>query len=258
MTKETPVEKPNILILTPIKNGIQHLPDYFRLIDRLDWPREHLSIGLLESDSADGTWEALQKMRPALGARFSNITLVKRDYGFRIPPTVPRWTGAFQLARRTILARSRNQLLFRALRDEDWVLWLDVDVTDYPADIIQKLLAPGVDIVHPHCVKRYGGDTFDLNAWASHGHHLMQDMRGQRLVRLDAVGGTMLLVKADIHREGLVFPTYRYGISNTRIRPKHPVWDVGEIETEGLGIMAADMGYQCWGLPDLEILHADS
>jgi peptide chain release factor subunit 1 len=34
------------------------------------------------------------------------------------------------------------------------------------------------------------------------------------------------------------------------------VWGKGEVETEGLGIMAQDMGYQCWGLPDLEVIHA--
>jgi len=31
--------------------------------------------------------------------------------------------------------------------------------------------------------------------------------------------------------------------------------DAGEIETEGLGIMAHDMGHDCWGLPNLEIKH---
>jgi peptide chain release factor subunit 1 len=31
---------------------------------------------------------------------------------------------------------------------------------------------------------------------------------------------------------------------------------VGGIETEGLAMMAKDMGVECWGLPDLEILHA--
>ena len=30
----------------------------------------------------------------------------------------------------------------------------------------------------------------------------------------------------------------------------------GEIETEGLGIMAHDMGHQCWGMPNLEVRHA--
>lgn len=86
----------------------------------------------------------------------------------------------------------------------------------------------------------------------------MQTMRGQGLVRLDAVGGTMLLVKADIHRDDLIFPPFKYGLPNSSIRPTHDVWGQGEIETEGLGIMAADMGHQCWGLPDLEILHSNS
>jgi hypothetical protein len=30
----------------------------------------------------------------------------------------------------------------------------------------------------------------------------------------------------------------------------------GEVETEGLGLMAHDMGYTCWGMPNLEIVHA--
>ena len=64
---------------------------------------------------------------------------------------------------------------------------------------------------------------------------------------LDAVGGTMLLVRADVHRDGLVFPCYPYGLQIPRIRPPGMnVW-YGEIETEGLGIMAGDMGVQCWG-----------
>ncbi|HQT44291.1 MAG TPA: hypothetical protein PLD79_09835 [Halothiobacillus sp.] len=32
---------------------------------------------------------------------------------------------------------------------------------------------------------------------------------------------------------------------------------VGEIETEGLAIMPKDMGAECWGLPDVEIIHAE-
>jgi hypothetical protein len=42
------------------------------------------------------------------------------------------------------------------------------------------------------------------------------------------------------------------------VRDPHPLGNhiVGEIETEGLGIMAKDMGIECWGLPDLEIRHA--
>ena len=74
-----------------------------------------------------------------------------------------------QIPRRTILAKSRNHLLMRALGDEDWVLWIDVDVAEYPADIVERLLAYGKEILQPHCVVSPGGKTFDLNAWARDG-----------------------------------------------------------------------------------------
>jgi len=183
---------------------------------------------------------------------------VKKDFGFLIPQGIPRYEGIYQPARRAVLARARNHLLFRALDDEDWVLWLDVDVIDYPADIIEQLIAIDRDIVHPHCVLDYGGRTFDQNAWRDGGRQLMSDLRGQRLVRLESVGGTMLLVRADRHRDGLVFPPFFYGDRSRWVRDPHPLRGrlVGEIETEGLAIMAKDMGIECWGLPDLEIRHA--
>ena len=246
-----------VLILTPVKNAASMLSTYAGNLESLTYPREKLSLGLLESDSGDGTWELLDSLRPRLGARCSRVVTVKRDFGFHMPRDTPRWNPAFQLARRNVLARSRNQLLFRALADEEWALWLDVDVVHYPADLVERLLAVGRDIVHPHCVTRYGGETFDLNAWSHHGSKIMSDYRGAGgPVRLDAVGGTVLLVRADLHRDGLTFPPFRYGLRSARIRPTHPVWGAGEIETEGLGIMAQDMGYQCWGLPVLEVIHA--
>jgi hypothetical protein len=246
-----------ILILTPVKDADRHLEAYLARIERLACPRARLSIGLLESDSRDDTWALLQRLRPRLDERCRGVTLVKRDFGFRLPRGVARWAPAYQLTRRTILARARNQLLFRALDDEDWVLWLDVDVIDYPSDLIERLLAVGLDIVHPHCVLAPAGPTFDLNGWSDHGRKSLSDFRASgRPVRLDAVGGTVLLVRADVHRDGLIFPPFRYGVENPAIRPTHELWGKGEVETEGLGILAQDMGYQCWGLPDLEVIHA--
>ena len=68
---------------------------------------------------------------------------------------------------------------------------------------------------------------------------------------IGAYASTMLFVKADIHRDGLIFPPFPYGQRNPACRPGR-----GELETEGLGIMAKDMGRQCWGMPNLEIKHA--
>ena len=71
------------------------------------------------------------------------------------------------------------------------------------------------------------------------------------LVELDAVGGTVLLVRADLHRDGLVFPPVPYGRHNPRVRS-----GLGELETEGLGILAREMGHIPWGMPHLEVRHA--
>lgn len=249
-------ERPRVLVLTPMKDARTHLPAYIGLLEQLDWPKDRLAIGILEGDSRDGTFEALQALLPRLQARVSHATLVQRHYGFRIPDGLPRWTPAFQVARRQILARVRNQLLFRALRDEDYVLWIDADLESYPSDILTRLVGTGFELVTPNCVVSPGGPSFDLNAWADQATVTLDQRRGHGPVRLQSVGGTMLLVKADLHRDGLIFPPFPYGNASTAARERHPVWGRGEIETEGLGIMALDMGVQPWGLPDLEIVHS--
>ncbi|MBL8579975.1 MAG: hypothetical protein JNK47_22450 [Mesorhizobium sp.] len=248
-------DEPKILILTPVKSAAAHLPRYVELVETLDWPQERLSLGMLESDSVDETLDVIDRLRPRLEARCSRVTVSSHAYGFSIPAGQQRWTPSYQMARRKILARSRNRLLFSALRDEDWVLWIDVDMIDYPPDIISRLLATGFNIVTPHAVTKPGGESFDRNSWADQGKTLLEDRRGSSAVRLDSVGGTILMIRADLHREGLIFPPFPYGRPNHRIRVKAGAWGAGEIETEGLGIMASDMGVQCWGLPDLEVLH---
>ncbi|HKN11006.1 MAG TPA: hypothetical protein VJ376_16225 [Pseudomonadota bacterium] len=241
-----------------MKSASRHLDGYFAGLERLTYPHRLLSLGILEGDSRDDTFDQLKRRLPASCPSFARKQLVKKDFGFQIPDSTPRYTAIYQPQRRATLARARNHLLFRALRDEDWVLWLDVDVTEFPPDILQRLIALNRDIVHPHCVVEYGGKSYDVNAWRDNGRLHMEDLRGQGMVRLDAVGGTMLLVRADRHRDGLVFPPFFYGGRSRWVRDPNPLLGrtVGEIETEGLAIMAKDMGIECWGLPDLEIRHA--
>jgi hypothetical protein len=251
----------SVLVLTPVKDAAGALDGYCGLLDRLTYPRHLVSVGLLESDSRDGTWEALAARLPRLRQGRRRADAWKRDFGFHLPPGVSRWAQGFQIPRRTVLAKSRNHLLSRALDDEEWVLWIDVDLADYPADIVERLLAVERDIVQPHCVRWPGGPTFDQNAWRDGGRLFMDAMRDEGdLVRLDAVGGTMLLVRADLHRDGLVFPAFPYGRRNPFGRWPSPYTGQagGELETEGLALMARDMGHQCWGLPNLEIVHRNA
>ncbi|MEU8872609.1 glycosyltransferase [Streptomyces javensis] len=252
---------PPLLVLTPVKDATAFLPRYLDNLHALDYPRDAVSVGLLEGDSRDGTWEALQDALPALEAEFRRVTLVRRHFGLKT--TGPRWAPAVQRQRRSVLARARNHLLSRALADERWVLWLDVDVTDYPTDLVQRLLGAHREIVVPHCVTEPAGPSFDLNTFAlrpdahtlnwdqwlrdgilqppkGFGRIYLDELRAHETVRVDAVGGTALLVHADLHRDGLVFPAV----------PHH-----GLIETEGLAALAQDMGVGCWALPAVEVVH---
>lgn len=242
---------PTVLVLTPVKNARREIDDYVGRLRTLTYPHGRIDLGFLESDSDDTTFAQLRAHLPALRREFRSAALWKHDYGYRIPRWMHRSEESIQPQRRAVLARSRNQLLFRALADQDWVLWLDVDVCDYPPNLIERLLATGREIVQPHCVLEYGGGTFDCNAWRDQGREHMDVLRGEgEFVALDAVGGTVLWVRADLHRDGLIFPPVPYGLANPRVRDGR-----GEVETEGLGILANDMGHTPWGMPNFEVLH---
>jgi hypothetical protein len=250
-----------VLVLTPIKDGRRFLPRYFELIDRLDAGGAPLSIAFIEGDSRDGTYEALEAQLAAARHRFARVVLLQQHDGLEIRGS--RRVAAVQRERRAAIARARNRLLAGALGDAEWALWLDVDVVDYPSDLLRRLRAADKDIVAAHCVHASGG-TFDLNTFVfangatrgdpaylvdglsqpprGVGRRYLEDFADEELVRVDSVGGAALLVRAQLHRDGLNFPAFSYG---------------GYIETEGLAMMASDQGYECWALPQLRITHAD-
>lgn len=248
---------PSVLILTPMKQATRHLERFFANLAKLDQQPAGISLGFLVSDSPDGTADQVRRSLPALEERYRRVTLVERDFGFTVPPGLDRWSPAIQAPRRAILAKSRNHLLFHALDDEEWVLWIDVDVAEYPSNVLTVMLETGKSIVHPHCVVARGGRSFDGNAWRNKGTVKMDSLRGRELVRLDSVGGTMLLVRADLHRDGLIFPAFPFGAGSTYAREGNAVTGRlgGELETEGLALMAKAMGHEVWGMPDLEIVH---
>lgn len=248
---------PKILILTPMKNAARFLDRYFSNLASLEQDPADISLGFLISDSTDNTAEAIENRLPALRERYRSVTVIERDFGFTIPEGLDRWSAAVQAPRRAVLAKSRNHLLFAALGNEDWVLWIDVDVASYPTYVLTEMIATGKTILHPNCVIEPGGVSFDGNAWRNEGTLHMHGMLGRGLVRLDGVGGTMLLIKADIHRDGLIFPAFPYGVRSPHARERNDVAGRGggEFETEGLALMAKDMGHECWGMPDLEIVH---
>ncbi|EWC47166.1 hypothetical protein DRE_03535 [Drechslerella stenobrocha 248] len=92
-----------------------------------------------------------------------------------------------------------------------------------------------------------------MEGWAKSLSQLIKGTTDDQIVKLDAVGGTALYIRAELLREGLVFPPY--AIAGTH-------WGSdGEdgVETEGLCYMAEMMGWGCYTLGgQWRTLHADA
>jgi hypothetical protein len=125
-------------------------------------------------------------------------------------------------------------------------------------------------VITANCLCEHSDRSFDLNTFVETTHHssifqtwlrlrytryglfqppahagrkYLDELREQSLVEVDGIGGTVLLIRADLHRDGLNFPAF----------PFH-----GLIETEGLADMARAMGSSCWGMPNTIVRHVEA
>jgi len=179
-----------------------------------------------------------------------------------------------QKVRRAAMAKARNSLLFTTMGPTtSWILWLDADVIEFPPTMIQDLAAYDVPIIAPNCFQRYYNEKekkndirpYDFNNWID--SQVAQDMAAkmgkddillegyaematyrnlmsgmydpsadpETKVKLDGVGGAALLVKAEVHRDGAMFPPFAF---------------YHLIETEGFAKMANRLNWESFGLPN--------
>lgn len=164
----------HVLILTPLKNAASYLPRYFELVNRMNYPKHLISLAFLVSDTTDDTVAILkEKAEQFLNPddspndssptqeRYHSISIFEKDFDFDLPED-RRHEFEMQPLRRSFMARSRNYLLSAALKEEHaWVLWLDVDVVEYPASILEDLQSVNVDVVVPNCLR----ETEDGSFW---------------------------------------------------------------------------------------------
>lgn len=156
-----------------------------------------------------------------------------------------------------------------------WVLWLDSDIVESPHTLIQDLASHDKPIIAANCYQRYYNKDkarmdvrpYDYNNWVDsdaaqelakkmgkddvlfEGYAEMAtyrtlmayqagangNMDPRMAIELDGVGGTSLLVKAEVHRDGAMFPPF-------------PFYHL--IETEGFAKMARRLGWKSYGLPN--------
>jgi Anp1 protein/glycosyl transferase-like sugar-binding protein len=254
----------NVAVLVPLRDAADLIQPFLEVLDKLDYPKDRIKLVFCEGDSRDGSWDRLQSATAGLAGKYRDIVLLQKHV-FTSLDRAKRTKPRLQRERRGAIAQVRNHLIDHGLTEEDdWALWIDIDVWKFPKDTLNRLIATGHRIVVPNCVKVAGGHSFDLNsfvnrprdkdyryyreirgglhqppAYTRNRYHL-SDVRHLDKIGLDAVGGTMLLVDAALHRGGLRFPEIPYR-------------DL--IETEAFGVLANDLGIRPVGLPKLEILH---
>ncbi|BAE62470.1 unnamed protein product [Aspergillus oryzae RIB40] len=275
-----------VLILTPLA---RFYPEFWDNLVHLDYPHELISLGFIIPNTKEGS-AALSALESAISktqngpipSRFASISILRQDFE---PPLQSqdekeRHKLENQKARRESMSRARNSLLFTTLGPAtSWVLWLDADIIETPATLIQDLTGHNYPVIVPNCYQRYYNNDhkqmevrpYDFNSWidSSNAQSLAESMgpdeillegyaemptyrtlmayladiespNPRRVIELDGVGGTALMVKADVHRDGAMFPAF-------------PFYHL--VETEGFAKMAKRLGYQVFGLPDYFVYH---
>ncbi|KAA8570200.1 hypothetical protein EYC84_002520 [Monilinia fructicola] len=253
-----------ILILTPLARFYQ---GYWDNLLKLSYPHELITLAFIIPKNKEGNAATAalqeqvtktQKSGPEKN-RFASIIIERQDFD---PPLASQTEAERhklenQKARRAAMSRARNSLLFTTLgprsrgfyaiivpncfqryydakdkrmaeRPYDFNSWQDSDVARKlgesmgPDDI---LLEGYADMATYRTLMAYlANDSGDVKAE----------------VPLDGVGGTALMVKAEVHRDGAMFPPFAF---------------YHLIETEGFARMAKRLGWNAFGLPNYKVYH---
>lgn len=280
-TSRTPVEnQETVLVLTPLARFYQ---EYWDSLLKLNYPHELISLGFIIPKTKEGNQAYLQLQAQVKktqtgpkAKRFASVTILRQDTESPLQSQTEseRHKIENQKARRAAMAKARNSLLFTTMGPTtSWVLWMDSDIIEYPATLIQDLAAYDAPIIAPNCFQRFYDNEkkamdirpYDYNNWIDsptakemaakmgkddillEGYAEMPTYRSLMAmmydptadpatkVKLDGVGGATLLVKAEVHRDGAMFPPFSF---------------YHLIETEGFAKMANRLNWESFGLPN--------
>ena len=154
-SRDAVANKEKILILTPLRDAVHHLPKYFDIILELTYPHELIDLGFLVGDTQDETLAMLatEVERIQRGKRaFRSVQVVSKDFGqlFNEENIEERHSFAAQGPRRKAMGKARNYLLYSTLKpDHSWIFWRDVDVVESPPSILEDFINHDKDVLVP-------------------------------------------------------------------------------------------------------------
>ena len=248
--------------------------DFLSLLDQTGVELSRASLGIMTSSES----EYNRYRDVTLSSNLGRVTILLKtshepqdENLFTSRPRLGRHSKEFQSVRRANLALLRNELQTRTLQDERHIVWIDSDVKYFSPNIVQTMIhhsdtKPDASIITSLCNTSYWPD-YDKNAFQGarpppaayrlaqqnlaeeeaqaswkHVGQLVQETDDE-LVPLDAVGATILYIRASLVHQGLTFPPY-YVMGAGWGRDG---WD--GIETMGLCYVARYLrGGGCWTL----------
>ncbi|CCE65492.1 hypothetical protein TPHA_0L01370 [Tetrapisispora phaffii CBS 4417] len=285
-TKDAMKLKEHVLIATPMQTFHDA---YWSNLLKMSYPRSLLELGFIIPRTPTGD-ETLKKLEAAVKNvqtgkvedRFAKITILRQDsQSFDKLGEKERHSLAVQKERRSAMALARNELLFSSIGPStSWVLWLDADIVETPATVIQDMTNHNKPVLAANVYQRFFDKEknensirpYDFNNWAESekGLEIAKNMNEDEIIvegyaeiatyrplmahfydkagkidalmALDGVGGGCTLVKAEVHRDGAMFPNF-------------PFYHL--IETEGFAKMAKRLNYEIFGLPNYLVYHIE-
>lgn len=272
----------NILILTPMSKFLPEYWDNLCKLtyDHNYISLGFIFPRTAEGDQAIKQLEKAVKLTQASKNKFKKITILRQDTpSLESQLEKDRHALKVQKERRSMMALARNSLLFSTIAPTTlWILWLDADIVETPPTLLQDMIAHKKPVLSANVYQRYIKDgepsirPYDFNNWveSEEGLKLASGLREDEIVvegyaelatfrplmahfydeqgdstvemPLDGVGGGAVLVNADVHRDGAMFPPF-------------PFYHL--IETEGFAKMAKRLGYEVFGLPNYLVYHYD-
>lgn len=285
-TNNAALNKEQLLILTPMQTFHQ---EYWANLLQLTYPRHLIELGFIIPRTSTGDL-ALQKLEEVVRRvqtgnkeeRFAKITILRQaSQSFDKLLEKDRHALEVQKERRAAMALARNELLFSTIGPyTSWILWLDADIIETPATLIQDMTSHNKPVLAANVYQRFYDDAekknairpYDYNNWAESeiGLKLAQELGEDEIIvegyseiatyrplmarfydpngapnalmDLDGVGGGCTLVKAEVHRDGAMFTNF-------------PFYHL--IETEAFAKMAKRLGYTVHGLPNYLVYHIE-
>jgi len=229
-----------VFICVQVKNTKKYLRNLFDQINKLDYPRQLISLSILENDSVDGSYEYIvSDILPSLKG-YKRVVFEKKDIGFHllhekrhIPEVQAERCKAFKTLRQHVMSNHYGY--------EDYYWIIDSDFTEIPQDFINVALSHDKHIMMaptylPNDV------LYDLTS----GHEglnfkeLAEKNPNDSILELSCVDGAFFC-KREVIEAGCNY------------------FEADEDIPDGIAFSqsARDKGFKLYGLMNLKVTHAD-